>query len=172
MTTIIRIPDATQLENDISALAQETGRILQLQGLLLSVAESCTGGGVAYRLTDVPGSSNWFECGYITYSNASKTELLDVSSALIAQHGTVSEEIAAAMAEGALANSNAHVTLSTTGIAGPDGAVPGKPVGTVCFGWSSGDRTQTERLVFSGDRHAVRKQTIAHALTGLLRFLG
>jgi nicotinamide-nucleotide amidase len=97
--------------------------------------------------------------------------MLDVPAALFAQHGTVSEEIAAAMAEGAIANSNAHVALSTTGIAGPGGAVPGKPVGTVCFGWSSGDATHTERLVFAGNRHAVREQTVAYALQGLLRFL-
>lgn len=157
--------------NDFTELANETGRILQAKGLLLAVAESCTGGGVACAITDVAGSSSWFECGFITYSNASKTELLDVPAALIAQHGTVSEEIAAAMAEGALTNSNAHVTLSTTGIAGPGGAVPGKPVGTVCFGWTDGHRTHTERLVFAGDRQAVRRQTIEHALRGLIRFL-
>lgn len=158
--------------DDINELAAETGRVLQTKGLLLAVAESCTGGGIAHAVTEIAGSSSWFECGFITYSNASKTELLDVSAALIAQHGTVSEEIAAAMAEGALANSNAHVTLSTTGIAGPGGAVPGKPVGTVCFAWSRGDQTHTERLVFTGDRQAVRQQTVAHALRGLLRFLG
>ena len=157
---------------DITELAAQTGRVLQSKGLLLAVAESCTGGGVAHAVTEIAGSSSWFDCGFITYSNASKTELLDVSAALIAQHGTVSEEIAAAMAEGALANSNAHVTLSTTGIAGPGGAVPGKPVGTVCFAWCRGDQTHTERLVLSGDREAVRQQTVAHALRGLLRFLG
>lgn len=157
--------------DDITELAAETGRKLQAKGWLLAVAESCTGGGVAHAVTEIAGSSNWFDCGFVTYSNASKTELLDVSAALIAQHGTVSEEIAAAMAEGALANSNAHVTLSTTGIAGPDGAVPGKPVGTVCFGWTSGDNTHTERLVFAGDRQAVRAQTVVHALQGLLRFI-
>ncbi len=158
--------------DDITELAAEVGRLLQSKGLLLAVAESCTGGGVAHAITEIAGSSNWFDCGFITYSNASKTELLDVSAALIAQHGTVSEEIAAAMAEGALKNSNAHVTLSTTGIAGPGGAVPGKPVGTVCFGWTVGHNTHTERLVFAGDRHAVRSQTVVHALRGLLRFLG
>ena len=157
--------------DDITELAAEVGRLLQSKGLLLAVAESCTGGGVAHAITEIAGSSNWFDCGFITYSNASKTELLDVSAALIAQHGTVSEEIAAAMAEGALKNSNAHVTLSTTGIAGPGGAVPGKPVGTVCFGWTLGHNTHTERLVFAGDRQAVRSQTVAHALRGLLRFL-
>jgi len=97
--------------------------------------------------------------------------MLDVPAALIAQFGSVSEEVAGAMAEGAVANSNAHVAVSTTGIAGPTGAVPGKPVGTVCFGWSKGDTTYTERLVFSGDRHSVREQTVAHALAGLLRLL-
>jgi len=157
--------------DNITELATEAGRVLQEKGLLLAVAESCTGGGVAHAITDIAGSSSWFECGYVTYSNASKTELLDVSAALIAQHGTVSEEVAAAMAEGALTNSNAHVTLSTTGIAGPGGAVPGKPVGTVCFGWTDGHETQTERLVLSGDRQSVREQTVAHALRGLLRFL-
>ena len=152
-------------------LAIEAGQALQDKGLQLATAESCTGGGVAQAITEIAGSSDWFECGYITYSNASKTELLDVPAALIAQHGTVSEEIAAAMAEGALANSNAHVVLSTTGIAGPGGAVPGKPVGTICFGWTMGDNTHTERLVFKGDRRSVREQTVVHSLQGLLKFL-
>jgi nicotinamide-nucleotide amidase len=156
---------------DIIELAAKTGRALQAKGLLLVTAESCTGGGVAQAITEIAGSSEWFDCGFITYSNASKTEMLDVPAALFAQHGTVSEEIAAAMAEGALANSNGHVSVSTTGIAGPGGAVPGKPVGTVCFGWAMGERTHTERLVFAGDRRAVREQTVRHALQGLLRFI-
>ena len=157
--------------DDILELATQVGRALQAQGLLLTTAESCTGGGVAHAVTEIAGSSEWFDCGFITYSNASKTEMLDVPAALFAQHGTVSEEIAAAMAQGALANSNAHVSLSTTGIAGPGGAVPGKPVGTVCFGWAKGDHVHTERLVFPGDRQAVRSQTVAHSLKGLLRML-
>jgi nicotinamide-nucleotide amidase len=157
--------------NNIIELATRTGRTLQSKNLLLATAESCTGGGVAQAITEIAGSSEWFECGYITYSNASKTEMLDVSAALIAQLGSVSEEVAAAMAQGALANSNAHVSVATTGIAGPGGAVPGKPVGTVCFAWAKGEHVHTERLVLSGDRHAVREQTVAHALQGLLRFL-
>lgn len=156
---------------DIIDLAAQAGRALQNKGWLLATAESCTGGGVGQAITEIAGSSDWFDCGFIAYSNASKSELLDVPPALIAQHGAVSEEIAAAMAQGALANSNAHVTVSTTGIAGPGGAVPGKPVGTVCFGWASSDAACTERLVFTGDRHAVREQTVAHALKGLIRFL-
>ena len=160
------------MTNDIIDLAAQVGRALQEKGLLLTTAESCTGGGVAQAITEIAGSTGWFDCGFIVYSNASKTEMLDVPAALIAQLGTVSEEVAAAMATGALANSNAHVAISTTGIAGPTGAVPGKPVGTVCFGWAKGDNIHTERLVLSGDRRAVREQTVVHALQGLLRFIG
>ena len=159
------------MTNDIIDLATKVGQALQEKGLLLTTAESCTGGGAAQAITEIAGSTGWFDCGFITYSNASKTELLDVSAALIAQVGSVSEEVAAAMCTGALANSNAHVAISTTGIAGPTGAVPGKPVGTVCFGWARGEQVHTERLVFSGDRHAVREQTVRHALQGLLRFI-
>lgn len=159
------------MTNDILDLAAKAGRALEAKGLMLVTAESCTGGGVAQAITEIAGSTGWFDCGFVTYSNASKTELLDVPAALIAQFGSVSEEVAAAMAEGALGNSTADVAISTTGIAGPTGAVPGKPVGTVCFGWSRGDLSFTERLVFSGDRKAVREQTVAHALRGLLRFI-
>lgn len=157
--------------SEIIELAERVGHALQAKGWLLATAESCTGGGTAQAITEIAGSSEWFDCGFVTYSNASKTELLDVPAAMIAQFGTVSEEVAGAMAEGALANSNAHVSLSTTGIAGPGGAVPGKPVGTVCFGWSMEHHTHTERLVFSGDRQSVRQQTVVHSLKGLLRFL-
>ena len=156
---------------DINALAIQLGSVLKSQALLLATAESCTGGGVSQAITEVAGSSGWFECGFVTYSNASKSDMLDVSEALIARHGAVSEEVAEAMAEGALANSNATITVSTTGIAGPGGAVPGKPVGTVCFAWAMAHRTFSERLVFQGNRHEVRKQAIAHALAGILRFL-
>jgi nicotinamide-nucleotide amidase len=152
-------------------LAAQVGKALQQKGLILATAESCTGGGVAQAITEIAGSTAWFDCGFITYSNASKTEMLDVSAALIAQMGSVSEEVAAAMATGALGASNAHLAVSTTGIAGPTGAVPGKPVGTVCFGWANADTVHTERLVFSGDRRAVREQTVIHALQGLLRFI-
>ncbi len=157
--------------SEIIDLAARVGRALQEKGLLLATAESCTGGGVAQAITEIAGSSEWFDCGFIAYSNASKTELLDVPAALIAQFGAVSEEVAGAMAEGALANSNAHVSISTTGIAGPGGAVPGKPVGTVCFGWSMEHHGFTERLVFDGDRQSVREKTVVHSLQGLLRFL-
>ncbi|MCD2514999.1 CinA family protein [Massilia sp. G4R7] len=159
------------MTNDIFDLASKVGRALEARRLVLSTAESCTGGGISQAITDVAGSTAWFDCGFVTYSNVSKTELLEVPAALIAQFGSVSEEVAGRMAEGALGNSTADVAVSTTGIAGPTGAVPGKPVGTVCFGWARGDTTFTERLVFQGDRQAVREQAVAHALQGLLRFI-
>ena len=157
--------------DDIIDLAARSGRALQEKGWLLATAESCTGGGVAEAITDIAGSSAWFECGFVTYSNAAKSAMLDVPADLIAAHGAVSEEVAAAMARGALGRSQAQVALSTTGIAGPGGAVPGKPVGTVCFGWATADGVHTERHVFGGDRQAVRAQAVAHALQGLLRFI-
>ncbi len=160
-----------QTTNDIFDLAASAGQALQANRLVLATAESCTGGGVSQAITDIAGSTSWFDCGFVVYSNASKTELLEVPDALIAQFGSVSEEVAAAMAQGALRSSNANVALSTTGIAGPTGAVPGKPVGTVCFGWATADAVHTERLVFAGDRQAVREQSVRHALQGLLRFV-
>ena len=157
--------------DDIRKLAEQIGLALQQKRWLLATAESITGGGIAQAITDIAGSSEWFDCGFVTYSNSSKTECLNVSAALIAQHGAVSEEVAAELAKGALANTDSHISLSTTGIAGPTGAVPGKPVGTVCFGWATSNAVQTERLVFAGDRDAVRRQTTIHALKGLLRFM-
>ncbi len=155
----------------LAELAAQVGEALKQRRWMLATAESVTGGGISQAITDIAGSSEWFDCGFVTYSNSSKTELLEVPAALIAQFGAVSEEVAGAMAKGALANTDAHITLSTTGIAGPAGAVPGKPVGTVCFGWAYGSSVDTERLVFRGDRHAVRQQTAEHALRGLLKVL-
>lgn len=158
-------------EQTLHTLAEQIGDTLKQKRWLLTTAESITGGSISQCITDIAGSSEWFDCGLVTYSNASKAGFLDVPEALIAQFGAVSEEVAAAMATGALANSDANVALSTTGIAGPTGAVPGKPVGTACFGWTNGKKVITERLVFHGDRHAVRMQTTVHALQGLLRLL-
>lgn len=159
------------MTNELIALATKVSETLGPRKLMLATAESCTGGGIATTLTEIPGSGDWFDCGFITYSNTSKNEMLDVPDAVIAQFGAVSEEVAAAMASGAVANSNADIAVSTTGIAGPTGAVPGKPIGTVCFGWARGDQVHTERLVFTGDRRAVREQAVAHALRGILRFV-
>ncbi len=155
----------------LTDLAAQVGRALQQRGWRLATCESITGGGVSEAMTDIAGSSEWFDCGFVTYSNASKTRFLDVPETLLAQHGAVSEAVAAAMVRGALAHSDAQISLSTTGIAGPGGAVPGKPVGTVCFGWAHGAIVHTERLVFAGDRAAVRAQTAEHALQGLLNFM-
>lgn len=160
------------MSNEIDALAARVGQALQDKGWLMATAESCTGGGVAHAVTEIAGSSAWFDCGMVTYSNAAKTALLGVPPELITQHGAVSGAVAAAMASGALARSQAHIALSTTGIAGPGGGVPGKPVGTVCFGWACGDKVVTETVLFGGDRQAVRAQTVTHALQGLLRLLG
>ena len=157
--------------HQLTDLATQVGSALQQRGWQLATCESITGGGISQAITDIAGSSEWFDCGLVTYSNASKTRFLDVPETLLAQHGAVSEAVAAAMVRGALTHTNAHISLSTTGIAGPGGAVPGKPVGTVCFGWAHGSIVHTERLVFTGDRAAVRAQTAEHALQGLLNFM-
>jgi nicotinamide-nucleotide amidase len=158
---------------ELEALAAEVGAALAAQGLMLATAESCTGGWVAAAVTAIAGSSGWFERGFVTYSNAAKETMLGVGTDLLAAHGAVSEPVAQAMATGALAHSGAGVALSITGIAGPGGAVPGKPVGTVCFGWARRDggvRVETRR--FDGDRSAVRRQAVLHALSGLLALSG
>ena len=157
--------------DNITELAAQVGLALEKKRWMLATAESITGGSISQAMTDIAGSSAWFDCGFVTYSNGSKTQFLDVPEALIAQHGAVSEQVAAEMAKGTLVNTDAHITLSTTGIAGPGGAVPGKPVGTVCFGWACEKRVHTERVVFAGDRHSVRTQTAEHALKGLLKFM-
>jgi nicotinamide-nucleotide amidase len=158
-------------ELDIIELAALVGQELKSRGLILATAESCTGGGVAQALTEIAGSSTWFDCGFVTYSNASKMALLNVPADVLEQYGAVSNETAAAMCKGALRSSLATVALSTTGIAGPDGGVPGKPVGTIYFGWACGDMEQVERMLFNGDRRSVREQTVKHALRGLLELL-
>jgi len=159
------------MAHDLIALAARVGQALKSRGLMLATAESCTGGGVAQAITEIPGSSAWFERGFVTYSNASKMALLGVPACVLEAHGAVSRETAAAMSTGALANSEAQVALSTTGIAGPDGGTPDKPVGTVCFGWAHGEKLMTERVQFSGDRREVRAQSVEHALRGLLVLL-
>jgi nicotinamide-nucleotide amidase len=156
---------------DILELATLVGQELKKHGLILATAESCTGGGVAQAITEVAGSSAWFDCGFVTYSNESKMAMLKVPAEVLDQYGAVSNETAAAMCVGALNHSLATVALSTTGIAGPDGGVPGKPVGTVYFGWTRGNLTEVERMLFSGDRASIREQTVSHALRGLLKLL-
>ncbi len=134
-------------------------------------AESCTGGGIAYAVTSVAGSSDWFERGYVTYSNASKQALLAVPAQTLRRHGAVSEPTARAMAQGALRRSGATIAVAVTGIAGPGGAVPGKPVGTVCFAWARGARVRSATRRFRGGRAEVRRRSVAHALRGVLACL-
>jgi nicotinamide-nucleotide amidase len=142
---------------------------LGARGERLAAAESCTGGLIAAACTARAGSSDWFERGFVTYSNEAKTELLGVPAALIGAHGAVSEEVARAMVAGALAHAQARATLAVavTGIAGPGGAVPGKPVGTVWLAWGRAGAVQAERLQLGGDRDDVRGATVAMALLRL-----
>lgn len=142
---------------------------------MLATAESCTGGWVAQVLTAQPGSSTWFERGFVTYSNIAKQEMLGVSQHTLTTFGAVSSETACEMAMGALAHSHAQVSLAITGVAGPGGATPGKPVGMVWLAWAGADRALpvSSRVAhFTGDREAIRQQAVIMALQGLLSFLG
>lgn len=145
---------------------------LQRRGWMLATAESCTGGLIAGACTELAGSSNWFERGFVSYSNAAKTELLGVDAALIAREGAVSEPVVRAMAEGASARARVRVSLAVTGVAGPGGGSAAKPVGTVWFGWCIDGALHSECRRFDGDRAAVRGATVRHALQRLLTHMG
>lgn len=153
-------------------LAKRIGERLKAASAMLVTAESCTGGWVAQAVTSIAGSSEWFERGFVTYSNASKQELLGVSRATLKKHGAVSEETARAMARGALARSRGTIALAVTGVAGPGGGTPEKPVGMVCFAWTTPDGARSETRNFSGDRDAVRRQSVIRALEGVIEALG
>ena len=150
-------------------LCARLAHALLARGWMMATAESCTGGLIAGACTDLSGSSTWFERGFVTYSNAAKIEMLGVDAALIARHGAVSEAVARAMASGAADRSPAQATLSVTGVAGPTGGTPDKPVGTVWFAWQVDGRLDSECRRFDGDRAEVRSRTVAHALAGLLQ---
>lgn len=159
-------------------LAKSIGAALTHRGWKIALAESCTGGLVCATLTDLAGSSDWFERGYITYSNHAKTQCLDVPSELLESVGAVSEEVARAMAQGAQQNAKVHVAISITGIAGPSGGSPEKPVGTVCFGWAIKEdhlndlvNVTTMTKHFKGDRQTVREQARDFALSKFLELL-
>jgi nicotinamide-nucleotide amidase len=137
-------------------------------GQMMATAESCTGGLIAGACTDIAGSSDWFERGLVSYSNRAKTELLGVDPELIARHGAVSEAVARAMAEGARQRAAVDWAVAVTGVAGPSGGRPDKPVGTVWFAWATPAGTQTQVCRFAGDRDAVRQATVRHALAVLL----
>ncbi len=157
----------------IDHLAQEVGEVLLRENLKLATVESCTGGWIAQAITSIAGSSEWFERGFVTYSNEAKQELVDVSAATLMEHGAVSREVAGEMAQGGVRCSVADLAVSVTGIAGPDGGTAKKPVGTVWIGWSNGGgRLDCQLFRFSGDRHEVRRASVEQALAGILTFLG
>jgi nicotinamide-nucleotide amidase len=153
----------------LEKLVEEVAMRLTAGGWKMATAESCTGGWIAKCCTDMAGSSAWFERGFVTYSNAAKVDLLGVDAGILERAGAVSREVASQMAEGARRRAAVEIAASVTGIAGPDGGTPDKPVGTVWFGWSrSGVAPDTELASFRGDRDAVRRQAVAHALQGLI----
>ena len=155
----------------VHQLAVRVGNKLRETRLFLATAESCTGGMVATAITDISGSSGWFDRGFVTYSNQAKTEMIGVPAEYIEKYGAVSEEVAQAMAEGALRNSRSQVSLAITGVAGPGGGTETKPVGMVCFAWSNRLETSAQTHVFKGDREQIRVQAAAHALRGLLEHI-
>lgn len=157
----------------LETVGRALGAALLERGWRMASAESCTGGWIAQAMTATAGSSDWFECGLVTYSNAAKISLLGVEAMTIERHGAVSVETARQMAEGALRVGGVDVSVAVTGVAGPGGGSPDKPVGTVCFGFAvKGRTTLVERQVFPGDRSTVRARTVVHALQRLLEILG
>lgn len=160
------------MERTLIEIAQELGQALQARRLLVTTAESCTGGWVGQAITAIAGSSEWFERGFVSYSDTAKQEMLGVSEQTLRQYGAVSEETALEMAEGALRFSHAHLSLAVTGIAGPTGATPDKPIGLVWIAWSSLQLPpKAKKAYFSGDRDQIRQQAVALAMTGLLDYM-
>ncbi len=153
-------------------LAEQLGSVLKEAGHVLVTAESCTGGWVAKQVTDIAGSSSWFDRGFVTYTNEAKQEMLGVDARIIEQYGAVSLQTVAAMAEGSLHYSSATVSIAISGVAGPAGGSPEKPVGTVCFGWAFHAKSVfTQQQYFTGDREDVRRQSVDYALQYLLHLL-
>jgi nicotinamide-nucleotide amidase len=153
-------------------LAERAGQTLVRRGFMLVTAESCTGGSIAEAMTSVPGSSDWFERGFVTYTYISKREMVGVRGETLEKHGAVSEQVVREMAVGAIEHSHAQVALAVSGVAGPSGGSPDKPVGTVCFGWAIKDgaeKVETHR--FDGDREAVRRASVIHALTVMIELI-
>jgi len=158
--------------SDLTELSAQVAKWLLQKQKLLAVAESCTGGWVAKCLTDIAGSSRWFDRGFVTYSNTAKQEMLGVLPATLEDKGAVSEATVLEMAAGVINNSAADIAVAISGIAGPGGEAPGKPVGTVCFSWVIKNAVhQTDTQHFEGDREAVRRQSVGYALEELLHVL-
>ena len=156
-------------DSDLYLLAERVGKALKAKGLMMATAESCTGGWIAQAVTAVPGSSAWFERGFVTYTNIAKQEMLGVKHETLDAHGAVSQETVREMTSGALQRSHAQIAVSVSGVAGPSGGTPQKPVGMVCFGWGAkGGAVQTASLHLPGDREAVRRQAVTFALEQVL----
>ena len=156
------------VNHELQQLAEEIGRALVEKRQVLAFAESCTGGLASAIVTNIPGSSAWFDSGAVVYSNQAKQDLLQVSNNALHQYGAVSEQVAAEMAEGLLKQGRASIVVSVTGIAGPDGGSAEKPVGTVCFAWASKHQpTKTCRLLLSGNRQEIRQKSVSKMLSGL-----
>lgn len=159
------------MDDEIYSICLELGQRAMRKGVCFATAESCTAGGISYFITEIPGSSRWFDRGFVTYTNQAKHEMLGVKTLTLSKFGAVSEQTVREMALGALKNSHAHIAVAVSGIAGPGGAVPGKPVGTVCFGFAylsdQGPVVVADTQHFTGDRRTVRLCTIRHAVQGL-----
>jgi len=159
------------MDRELAALSAQTGAWLGARGMRLASAESCTGGWIAEVVTATAGSSAWFDCGFVTYSNEAKQDLLGVATATLADFGAVSEETVREMVAGTLARSRADVALAVSGVAGPGGGTAAKPVGTVCFAWGRrGAAIDSETRHFPGDREAVRRQAVIRALRGIMTY--
>jgi nicotinamide-nucleotide amidase len=157
------------MDNALFELAEQLGDRLKARAYKIATAESCTGGWIAQIITEVPGSSSWFDRGFVTYSNNAKMQMLGVNPQTLTQYGAVSTEVAKQMVAGALANSEADWAVAVTGVAGPDGGSTEKPVGTVFIAWlNKGGISRVQRLQLSGNRHEIRKQTVISAIEGLL----
>jgi nicotinamide-nucleotide amidase len=171
--TSSRRPSAVSRQpSPLYRLAEEVGSALKKRRLMLATAESCTGGWISEAVTMVPGSSDWFERGFVTYTYISKREMLGVKESTLEKHGAVAEEIVREMAEGALARSHAQIAVAVSGIAGPSGGTPEKPVGTICLAWAAkGGAVHSETKHYSGDRESVRRQSVERALEGVLELL-
>ena len=160
-----------RIDQDLYALATALGRAALERGVRIATAESCTGGLVAAAITAVAGSSDWFDRGFVTYADTAKIDCLGVPAATLSRFGAVSEEVALAMAQGALRDGAAQWSVAVTGIAGPSGGTPDKPVGTVCFAWAGPNAAQACRTLLPGDRARVRRESVRVALEGLLKRL-
>jgi nicotinamide-nucleotide amidase len=164
-------PESAPDDAALRALAASLGNSLVSRGTRLAVAESCTGGWIAKVLTDIPGSSQWFDAGFVTYSNGAKERTLGVARETLDEHGAVSEPVVREMAAGARHAADAAAAIAVSGVAGPGGGTADKPVGLVHFAWSLADRERADHALFPGDREAVRRRSVAHAIEGLLALI-